>query len=303
MSHTTRKLIVAGTVAATLAAGALYIAPNYMSSTENNTSDAAAQDEEQYTDAISEQGTPSFLGSIQEHEIDASRSETRQDVDNADDATVTPARNNTPPLPSCELRDDPTEHNALKDWQNTLLDHQYRLPQEYAPKDLVPVSEAGLPGGGYVRAIIIDDLKKMARAAKKADAEIAVASAFRSYTDQQIAFGDNQRKYGREHAIEASARPGHSEHQLGTSLDVRSANSLRDPWAYNDWGTTPAGTWMRKNSWKYGFILSYPKGKTEQTCYMYESWHFRYVGKEAAQEIHDRGITLREYLWEQQTHD
>jgi D-alanyl-D-alanine carboxypeptidase len=57
---------------------------------------------------------------------------------------------------------------------------------------------------------------------------------------------------------------------------------------------------MKKNAWKYGFVMSYPAGRTKETCYGYEPWHYRYVGKEAAQEIRDRGITLREYLWERQ---
>ena len=99
---------------------------------------------------------------------------------------------------------------------------------------------------------------------------------------------------------ESSARPGHSEHQLGTTLDFRSYGGSA-PWNYADWGRTKAGTWLRNNAWKYGFVLSYPKGKTAQTCYAYEPWHYRYVGRAVAARIHASGLTEREYLWRQQT--
>ena len=66
------------------------------------------------------------------------------------------------------------------------------------------------------------------------------------------------------------------------------------------WETTKAGAWLGANAWKYGFVMSYPKGKTSVTCYMYEPWHFRYVGRTVAKAVHDSKLTLREYLWRQQ---
>jgi D-alanyl-D-alanine carboxypeptidase len=62
-------------------------------------------------------------------------------------------------------------------------------------------------------------------------------------------------------------------------------------------GETPTGQWLEEHSWEYGFILSYPEGKDDVTCYKYEPWHFRYVGVDLARRIHDSGLTLREYLW------
>ena len=84
-------------------------------------------------------------------------------------------------------------------------------------------------------------------------------------------------------ALRSSARAGHSEHQLGTTLDFRSYGGSA-PWNYADWGTTKAGAWLRNNAWRYGFVMSYPKGKTSVTCYAYEPWHYRYVGTHRGRE-------------------
>ena len=102
---------------------------------------------------------------------------------------------------------------------------------------------------------------------------------------------------GRAKALKASARPGHSEHQLGTTIDFRSASSTKAPWDYADWATTGPGAWMKANAWRYGFVMSYPKGESATTCYTYEPWHYRYVGRTLAERIHDSGLTVREYLW------
>jgi D-alanyl-D-alanine carboxypeptidase len=101
---------------------------------------------------------------------------------------------------------------------------------------------------------------------------------------------------GYQQALLTSARPGHSEHQLGTTLDLTSKGGAA-PWNYADWGTTAAGSWMAKNAWKYGFVMSYPKAETSASCYAYEPWHFRYVGKGMAAAVRNSGMTLREAIW------
>jgi len=65
--------------------------------------------------------------------------------------------------------------------------------------------------------------------------------------------------------------------------------------------TTPAGRWLSRNAWKYGWLMSYPKGKSAVVCYRYEPWHYRYYGRELAKQIHDSGLTTREYLWSHYT--
>jgi D-alanyl-D-alanine carboxypeptidase len=61
-------------------------------------------------------------------------------------------------------------------------------------------------------------------------------------------------------------------------------------------GDSPTGRWLLANSWRYGFVVSYPEGQTDRSCYSYEPWHLRYFGRELARSIHESGLTPREYL-------
>jgi D-alanyl-D-alanine carboxypeptidase len=205
----------------------------------------------------------------------------------------------TPPLPKCAnvYLDVKTRFRDLSDWRKTLVDTRQRVGSSYKPKDLVAVSQANIGGSGKVRRVIIDDLTAMASAARKAGKGIAVRSAYRSYSAQQAVFNAWKQSSGLQQALKYSARPGHSEHQLGTTIDFRSASSQKAPWDYSDWATSKPGAWMQQNAWKYGFVMSYPKGKFAKVCYAYEPWHYRYVGRKLAAKIHDSGLTPREYLW------
>ena len=93
--------------------------------------------------------------------------------------------------------------------------------------------------------------------------------------------------------------PGHSEHHLGTAIDFGSPDDSKAAWNHEDWGQTPAGAWLYQNAWRFGFVLSYPKNKRDVTCYQYEPWHYRYIGREMAADLHATSLTLREYLWRQ----
>ena len=203
-------------------------------------------------------------------------------------------------LPTCRLADTLTLNRTYSDWSRTLLDTTYRLPSTYAPGDRRSTYYAGLSGGGSVRSFVIPDLRAMARAARAAGARLAVQSAYRSYSTQRSTFAYWSRVSGYAAALRSSARAGHSEHQLGTTIDFRSYGGSA-PWYYRDWGTSRAGAWLRANAWKFGFVMSYPKGKFTVTCYSYEPWHYRYVGRAVAAKIRASGLTLREYLWRQQT--
>ncbi len=204
------------------------------------------------------------------------------------------------PLPACAVADKLTAHRKLTDWPRALLDTTYRLTNAHAPTDLRSTSTAGLNGGIKVRRLVITDLRAMAAAAKRAKARFSVQSGYRSYATQRSTFAYWVKLHGYAYALTESARAGHSEHQLGTALDLRSYKGAA-PWDLSDWGNSKAGTWLRKNAWKYGFVMSYPKGQDAVTCYMYEPWHFRYVGRANAKRVHDSGLTLREYLWRRQT--
>jgi D-alanyl-D-alanine carboxypeptidase len=210
-------------------------------------------------------------------------------------ATVSAA----PALPSCRIADTLTKHRWLSDWHRSLLDPRYRLSSAYIPSDLRSTSTAGLNGGNYVRSFVIRDLKAMASAARAAGRRFVIQSAYRSFKTQKATFDYWVRVHGYAVAIKESARAGHSEHQLGTTVDLRGYGGAA-PWDYRDWGGTRVGLWLKANAWKYGFVMSYPKGKTAVTCYQYEPWHFRYVGRTRAAAINASGLTLREFLWREQ---
>jgi zinc D-Ala-D-Ala carboxypeptidase len=215
----------------------------------------------------------------------------------ATDPAVPPLSSSGSP-PACQIGDVAAKFRSAADWSRTMVDWTYRLPAGYNPPNLVSVARAGLTGPGSVRAELIPDLKAMAAAARAAGARLAVENAYRSYATQVASFNSWVARLGYARATIGSARPGHSEHQLGTALDFKSYGG-GDPWAIAgyDWGATKAGHWLMQNAWKYGFVLSYPKGMKPQVCYGYEPWHYRYFGRTIARAIHDSGLTARVWLW------
>jgi D-alanyl-D-alanine carboxypeptidase len=203
---------------------------------------------------------------------------------------------NSGSAPTCRYTDILTKYRYSSDWNRSLLDTTYKLRSTYAPPYLVPTSRAGISGGGYVRSLVIPNLRAMTAAAKAAGASIRVRSAYRSYARQVGTFSYWVGRVGYTAALKVSARAGHSEHQLGTTIDFGSASGAV-PWAYSDWATSKAGAWMKANAWQFGFVMSYPKGQSASSCYSYEPWHYRYWGLTRAKLIHDSGLVPRIWLW------
>jgi D-alanyl-D-alanine carboxypeptidase len=203
------------------------------------------------------------------------------------------------PLPACKIQDVLTAPRGYDDWATTLVDWNLSVGPDYKPPDLVSVRQGGVGGGGLVRALAIPDLKALAAGAANNGTPLVAFSPYRPYTQQVKLFngyaGWNGTKYTNfDNAINFSARPGHSEHQLGTTIDFV---AVGDSGLTSNWEVTPTGGWMARNAWKYGWLMSYPKGKQDVVCYSYEPWHYRYYGRELARKIHDSGLTTREYLW------
>lgn len=119
---------------------------------------------------------------------------------------------------------------------------------------------------------------------------IYIASGFRSYQKQVTLYNNYVKRDGKAGADTYSARPGHSEHQSGFTFDV---NEVSDKFH-----GTPEANWLSDNCYKYGFILRFPNGKANETGFKYESWHFRYVGKELAEKLYNNGdwLTLEGYF-------
>ena len=212
--------------------------------------------------------------------------------------TSTSSASTTVPVvtpPPCTYEDEPTVYALEDDWARTIVDTMYALPDQYLPPDLVPASEAHYSAEFRIRSIIADDLNAMRNAIlAEGIAEVAILAGYRSIEDQTALFSKREEEMGFDDAADGTARPGHSEHHLGTTIDVRPIGAKDVDQSF---GETETGKWLEANSWKYGFILSYPKGAEDVTCYKYEPWHFRYVGVDLAARVHRSEMTLREYLW------
>lgn len=154
-----------------------------------------------------------------------------------------------------------------------VVNKTYALPSDYDP---------GVDPTAYAA------LQEMFAGAREEGISLWVASGYRSYATQKWLYNNYVSMDGKAAADTYSARPGHSEHQTGLAFDL---NYVAD-WFAN----TKEGVWLAENSWKYGFIIRYQKGKEGITGYKYEPWHVRYIGKEAAQAVFESGLCLEEYL-------
>lgn len=171
------------------------------------------------------------------------------------------------------------------------------LPEDFLPGELVPVQN-----DQAVDARAYPDLQNMLGDMSQAGLSPLICSSYRSQERQQELY-DNKvqrvmaegvsREEAQAEAARWVARPGTSEHQTGLAVDIVSlSNQMLD----ETQESTPEFQWLAENAWKYGFILRYPNDKSEKTGIAYEPWHFRFVGKEAAEEMHDLGLCLEEYL-------
>ncbi|ANU24329.1 M15 family metallopeptidase [Planococcus donghaensis] len=173
------------------------------------------------------------------------------------------------------LPKEPTIINGI-----LLVNKQHPLPENYAPGE-VPEARAAF--------------ETMKAAAAEAGINLHAFSTYRNFTRQKQLYEQYVAKDGQKAADRYSARPGYSEHQTGLTFDIGEAGKEQH-WAAASFGDTEGGKWLAANAHKYGFILRYLEGKEKVTGYMYESWHFRYVGNDVATEIYEKGITLEEYL-------
>ncbi|MBE6157876.1 MAG: D-alanyl-D-alanine carboxypeptidase family protein [Firmicutes bacterium] len=173
----------------------------------------------------------------------------------------------------------------------TILVNKYNyLTENYIPENLEKINTKYAKEGMQLVNYAKDAFEEMAKAAEKDGYKIIAMSSYRSYKYQVNLYNRYKENDGQEAADTYSARPGFSEHQTGLATDIY--NGKID---FNNFEETEEFTWMQDNAYKYGFILRFPKDKTKQTGYQYESWHYRYVGKEIAKYIHKNNLCLEEY--------
>lgn len=164
----------------------------------------------------------------------------------------------------------------------------------YIPSDLVELGKDISKTSVCIKSEAANALKEMFAAAKKDGYSIIVSSGFRDYYTQK-SIVDRETKNGNKNVLIAVAKPGYSEHQLGVAVDLTS-KSVAYASAAMKFGDTLDSVWLEEHASEYGFIQSYPRGKESVTGYMYEPWHYRYVGIDNAKEIIKNSQTINEYL-------
>ena len=182
------------------------------------------------------------------------------------------------------------------DWRLLLINKQHPIPEDYT-------FELGTIKGSMKCDIrILEDLLAMLQGAKDDGISLVICSPYRDLDRQEVLFNRKIKAYmnrgmsymdAYKTSSQAVTVPGASEHQIGLALDIVSSNySTLD----EGFGNTEAGRWLAEHSCEYGFIMRYPEGKEYITSIEYEPWHFRYVGKDAAMVITEKGLTLEEFV-------
>lgn len=173
-----------------------------------------------------------------------------------------------------------------------IANKSYFLPEDYAPSDTYTKAdkEATRQCATCINNTAYQAYKDMKADASALNLNIYISSGFRSYITQRNIYNRNVKNNGQAKADTYSARPGSSEHQTGLCFDLNTIDS--------SFANTNEGKWVNQNAWKYGYIIRYPQGKTDETGYIYEPWHLRYVGTELAEKLYNNGdwLTVEDYF-------
>lgn len=172
-----------------------------------------------------------------------------------------------------------------------LVNKYHILNENYGPDSVVDVSSQFAYAGIKIDESIYGVFRNMWYDAKDEGLTLILTSGFRDYNLQKTLYVKYSASHGKVEADRFSARPGHSEHQLGFALDIVAYGyGLVEEFEQSD-----EFAWLQEHAYEYGFIMRYPKDKEYLTGYSYEPWHYRYVGKEVAKYIHENNITYDEY--------
>lgn len=173
-----------------------------------------------------------------------------------------------------------------------LANKYYSLGIDYEPDDLVNIDIKYYYGDAKkIRSEVYDAFIEMWNAAYNEGIYLIVISAYRSALHQEEVYNEYKENKGTKYADSIAARAGYSEHQTGLSLDIYSKECTSQA-TFHESNTYQ---WLINNSYKYGFILRYPKDKQNITGYNYESWHYRYLGVDLAKKVYESGLTYDEY--------
>lgn len=174
---------------------------------------------------------------------------------------------------------------------NILVNKHNYLKENYVPNNLEQIdTKYALSNMSLVNTAKYA-FENMSKEANKENLKIIAMSTYRSYEYQVNLYNNYAKSDGKAAADTYSGRPGNSEHQTGLAVDVYNQDET-----YTNFEKTEEYIWMQDNAYKYGFILRFPKGKEKETGYEFESWHYRYVGKNIAKIIKENNISLEEYI-------
>jgi D-alanyl-D-alanine carboxypeptidase len=210
----------------------------------------------------------------------------------------TPTRTTASPSPTAVTPTEPTvpAHHRRTDI-NFLVNKQHGLPVGYRPARLVEPDVPFLTSEPHdkrkLRPVAATALEKLFSAATTAGVPLSAVSGYRTHDTQHELYYRYVAAHGEEKANRFSAKPGHSEHQTGLTMDVTTADGRCA--ADDCFGLTPAAHWLAAHAQDYGFIVRYPPGKEAITGYKHEPWHLRYLGVPLATAVFESGLTYDEY--------
>ena len=185
---------------------------------------------------------------------------------------------------------DPTDILILVNKQNRAP----AVPVTLVKPDVTPTRES-VAENIYMRPEAASALEALFEGAAEAGLTLYATSGYRSYSTQKAIFDRKAAERVEQAANRSVAKPGYSEHQTGLAMDIEGETTLGTGLT-EAFGESPEGIWVAEHCHEYGFIIRYPKDKTNITGYIYEPWHIRYVGVEAAMEITELGVTFEEYI-------
>lgn len=185
---------------------------------------------------------------------------------------------------------DPTDILILVNKQNRAP----AVPVTLVKPDVTPTRES-VAENIYMRPEAASALEALFEGAAEAGLTLYATSGYRSYSTQKAIFDRKAAERGEQAANRSVAKPGYSEHQTGLAMDIEGETTLGTGLT-EAFGESPEGIWVAEHCHEYGFIIRYPKDKTNITGYICEPWHIRYVGVEAATEITELGVTFEEYI-------
>ncbi len=240
-----------------------------------------------------------------------SRSETDETPNTSNAQAFTPAPTSEPvpepvqtpepepePEPTPEPDPDPFADKPdidITEWKYVLANQTHLLSKDFTPE----VTQ--LENGHYFDSRAVDALKAFIQGARDAGLSVYLTSSYRPYSTQEYLFEKKVAEYGgdRETAARIVAIPGSSEHQTGLAADI--CDQYYE-YMNESLANTALSKWMKEHCAEYGFILRFPEDKQEITGIMFEPWHFRYVGEEAAAYIMEKGLCLEEFVELYQQH-